>query len=238
MPFDLFKARAELKANWENLHDVDKAERIAQILAAGMSGRTLARSLGHSEALIRYLKPLQFATSEEKQLASGGKLSTAELLRNVKTRGEAEARKKEQVRSAQQAYLARQAQEEIVNWLASVFAPGYAEQMIDEARSLLAEAEANGKLPKDKAPAGMSFSEIMSRCEPAPLTSDEVHPLTREAFWLALGCCYAFPDGEVRGRALNLAWSTFVAAGVPKKVPDPIPPSTQPNGADSLLAAG
>lgn len=165
-------------------------------------------------------------------------MATTELLRNIKARCEAEHQKQEQAHSARQADLAQQAHGAIVNWLAPIFAPGYAEQMIDEARSLIAEAEANGRLPKDKAPAGMSFAKIMSRCEPAPLTTDEVLPLDRESFWLALGCCYAFPDSEVRDRALNLAWSTFVATGVPQRISASISSPTNATEVDEMPIAG
>jgi len=83
---DMRHAIAELQRTWSDLHDVDRAVRITQILDAGMSGRALAQAVGCSEGLIRRLRIAADATDDEKRRARLGQLSTRQLIENVRAR--------------------------------------------------------------------------------------------------------------------------------------------------------
>ena len=209
MSFDLYQTRADLQAGWQTLHDVDKASRIAQILDAGMGGRTLARSLNVSEALVRHLAIANEARPEEKQLARQGRLSTNQLVKLVKVRRKQTADVQREAEAEKGAVAARRGAKVITSWLAGKLQSAYAEQVIDEARHRLAEAEAAGKLPKFRAPKGMKVSEIIRRLEPKP-SADDVSFVDRYAHWLARWSFFAFPNAEVRDRALDHAWEVFI----------------------------
>ncbi len=205
MAFDLFQARADLQAGWQTLHDVNKAELISNILDAGMSGRTLAKSLGKSEGLIRHLAIANDASATDKKLALDNKLSTAELVRRVRDRRDRDKQRAQELAAARSVKTIAQATDEIVTWLVERLSVPYAEQVVEEARRLLAGSEANGKVPKGKAPAGMSFAELMDLCLQSTKASDDVHQISRYAYCLAVGCYYAFADSNVRSQALDRA---------------------------------
>ena len=204
--FKLDHAVDELVKAWSNLDDVDRAVRIEQILDAGMSRRALARTLGCSENLIRHLRIAADATDEEKQQAGQGELSTRQLVAIVL------ARRKEQEKTQQQ-LAAQEAATTIVNWLLSELGSARAEQTLDDANRMLAAAENAGKLPKDRAPKGMSLDGIIARCRPKDLLDDKggTHdgeiPGARYDLWLYRWEYYAFPDKEVRHEADRLAKS-------------------------------
>ncbi len=209
MVFDLFQARADLQAGWQTLHDVDKASLISQILNAGMSGRTLAKSLGKSEGLIRHLAIANDGSAADKKLALNGELSTAELVRRVRYRRDRDQQWAQELAAARNSKTVAQATDEIVTWLVEHLSGPYAEQVVEEARRLLAGAEANGKVPKGKAPAGMSFAEIMDRCLQSTRASDDVHQISRYSYCLAVGTYYAFPE-SVRSKALDRALARVI----------------------------
>ena len=88
----------------------------------------------------------------------------------------------------------------------------HAEQIVLEARRKLGEAERDGKLPKEKAPAGLPVSEIIRHCNRAvPATTDDVSFIERYANWLSLWTYHAMPDGWVRDKALDIALDEFMA---------------------------
>ncbi len=203
----VLEAVAALQSKWQNLPDVDRAEAIVRILAAGMSGRGLANALNCSEALIRYLKPLTEALPEEKRLARLGKISTRELKRRIAERKTEEANKKEQAAEFACLEAAHRGADHILQWSnkEEKIAYPYAEQIVLEARRKLREAERDG-LPKEKAPAGLSVSEIIRHCDRAvPATTDDVNFIERYANWLALWAYHAMPDARVRDEALDIA---------------------------------
>jgi hypothetical protein len=210
MSFDLFQARADLQAGWQTLHDVNKAELISNILGAGMSGRTLAKSLGKSEGLIRHLAIANDASATDKKLALNGELSTAELVRRVRDRRDRDQQQALELAATRNVKTIAQATDEIVTWLLERLGGPYAEQVVEEARFLSANAEATGKFPKGKAPAGMSFAEIMNRCLQSTKPSHDVDQSSRYAYCLAVGCYYAFPDSNVRSRVLDHALTRVI----------------------------
>jgi hypothetical protein len=54
MKATVLEAVTTLQSTWQNLPDVDRAEAIVRMLAAGLSGRGLADALSCSDPLIRY----------------------------------------------------------------------------------------------------------------------------------------------------------------------------------------
>ncbi len=203
----VLEAVAALQSKWQNLPDVDRAEAIVRILAAGMSGRGLANALNCSEALIRYLKPLTEALPEEKRLARLGKISTRKLKRRIAKRKTEKANKKEQAAEFACLEAAHRGADHILQWFnkEEKIAYPYAERIVLEARRKLREAERDG-LPKEKAPAGLAVSEIIRHCDRAvPATTDDVNFVERYANWLALWAYHAMPDARVREEALDIA---------------------------------
>ncbi len=62
----------ELRANWNRMHDVYRAEAIVPLRRAGLSLRLLGRFLGCSEGLIRHLEIVaQFPPGAKEQLLRG-----------------------------------------------------------------------------------------------------------------------------------------------------------------------
>ncbi len=210
MPQDLFQSRAELEALWDTLPDVDKAARIAELIAFGMTGRTLAKSLHKSEGLIRHLRILNDALPREKQLAREGELSTRKLVRIVEARRRRKENHQKAIEADSRIVESLRASKEIVNWLGKSFLPAYAEQLIDEARRLLAAATETDTLPKDRAPDGMTITEIIDRCDSKVPRADDSLSLARSACWLALWTFFGYPDANVRDKALDLAWATMI----------------------------
>ncbi len=217
MQTQVLEAVAALQSTWQNLPDVDRAEVIVHILAAGMSGRGLANALNCSEALIRHLKPLVEALPEEKRLARLGKISTRELKRRIAERKTEKANKKEQTAEFARLEAAHRGADHIQQWSnkEEKIAYPYAEQIVLEARRKLREAERDGKLPKEKAPAGVPVPEIIRRCDRAvPATTDDVNFIERYANWLVLWAYHVMPDARVRDEALDIALNELMTRSI------------------------
>ena len=210
---DLHHAVTELKKAWSDLDDMDRAVRITQILDAGVGRRALARAVGCSEGLIRQLRIAADATNDEKQQARRGELSTRQLIEKVLARRkEQEAIDRSNLKSEHQ-LAAQQAATTIVNWLLAEL-PSAAEQVLDEANRLLADAERAGKLPTKRAPDGMPVADIIAHLRPKNLLDDKPGdiyvadiPLGRYGTWLCHWAFFAFPQPELRHEALRLAKS-------------------------------
>ena len=207
MKFEPSSAVAHLRANWKKLADVDKAEAIGRILAAGMSKRAVAREVNCSEGIVRHLAIAAAALPGEKQLARQGKLSTRALVNRVQERRKLQAKLKDEKEERGRAAAVETGKKEILAWLsAEGLSSSHAAQITQEAKRQLWEAEEHGKLPKDRPPKGTPVKEIIKRCCPPEDTRDEFSFVARYAYWLALWTFYAIPDTGVRDRALELAW--------------------------------
>lgn len=207
------KARV-LPSNWSTMTDMDRAEAVKRSLDAGMSGRKVAEALNCSESLIRHLKPLSEALLEEKQLARLGKISTRELRRRIAERKAEKAHKKEQAGEQARLQAAREGAEHILRWFNEEEKIGYphAEQIVLEARRKLREAERDGTLPNEKAPAGLPVSAIIRRCDLAvPPCTDDVSFIERYANVLVLWTYHVIPDGRVREKALDMALNELMS---------------------------
>ena len=87
MPYKVEEAITRLRSGWQRMSDPARAQQITSILAAGVSGRALARHVGVSESLIRHLKKLAMAQSIEHWCVERGAISTREAVRRVERRG-------------------------------------------------------------------------------------------------------------------------------------------------------
>ncbi len=210
---DLFQLVADLRAGWHTLHNVHKADLIKKILAAGMKQRTLADAVKCDEKLIRNLALAAEALPQEKLLAQQGKISTRALIRAVRARRQRQSQLHRDAVTTERDQTARRFAQEVLTWLQHdlALASAHAEQVVTEARAMLAQAEACGTLPKETAPQGMPVSEIIRRCRPVDLlTNDNVHIIAGYARWLALWTFFAIPDSWTRDLALNIAWGRLI----------------------------
>jgi hypothetical protein len=213
----VLEAVAALQSTWQNLPDVDRAEAIVRILAAGMSGRGLADALNCSEPLIRYLKPLAEALPEEKRLGRLGKISTRELTRRIADRRGQRTQKAQEAAEFARLEAAHRGADHILQWFnkEEKIAYPYAERIVLEARCKLREAEMNGRLPKGKAPAGLAVSDIIHRCDLGiSPCRDAFNFVARYGFLLAVWTYYVMPDDRVREKALDIALSELMTRSI------------------------
>jgi hypothetical protein len=86
MSFDMYQAVADLRRDWDALPDVDKGEKIAEILANRLSKRTLSQAVKCDGKLIRDLALAAQGSPQEKAQARAGKISTRRLVSLVRSR--------------------------------------------------------------------------------------------------------------------------------------------------------
>ena len=100
----------------------------------------------------------------------------------------------------------------ICDWIEDEgFSGAYGEQIVDETRRELTEAEKIGRVPQGKPPAAMPVGEIIKRCKPIPVKDGEISEIAWYAAWLARWICFAISDTVTRDRALGLALNRQIA---------------------------
>lgn len=211
MPFDLFQAVDSLRRDWPTLHDVDRGEQIAQILSSGMSGRTLADAVRCDEKHIRHLATADRAVPDDKAAARAGQISTRELVRRVKARDQETQAAQRKTAAEKAVQAATRAGNRILRWLEEEqISSAYGEQIVDFARQQFMDAHSRGKLPKTRAPQGMSVDEIIHRCE----VQRDLKVMMVETYskWLARWLFFALPDANGFLRALDVAWAKLIRA--------------------------
>jgi len=203
---NLSSALANLKSEWHALNDPDRGRAVLAIRRDGTSIRELAREMNCAESLLRHLLVAIQAPTEDRLLARDGKISTNELVRRARAAGIRRSAKHREAREFERAQAAVKASKVICGWMVQERLSGpFCESIIRDAQRQLAEAEQTKRFPKGAAPADMPVSEIIQRCRPLPITTEEVHEAARFAYWLALWTFYAFTDSDVRYQALELA---------------------------------
>jgi transposase-like protein len=203
---DTSSAVADLRKKWATLNDLDRARAVDAIHQAGMSLHKLAKALGCAESLLRRLLQALQASPQDQELARHGKLSTNELVRRGKAAEARHAVKDREEREIKRMQAAQKGCEDICDWLQENEIKGaYGEQIVDEARRLLAIAEQNGKLPPRQAPPNTPLAEIIQRMELPQSSNSDISFVGRFADWLVRWAYFAMPDSLVRDRALNLA---------------------------------
>jgi hypothetical protein len=204
---DRLPAIAYLQKNWDDLEDMDRANRIFNINYAGVSLSRLAVALNCSDHLLHHL--LDVAKLEPVDWASVRRVEirAKELARRREKPPVRRTGKQKKAAALEKSRPAEAWSNAIFQWLLKehVFS-SYAEQVIVEARSLLRNAEETGKFPAGQAPADMPTEEIIRRTLPSNLNPSEVSWVAPYAFWLAVWTCHAIPESAVRDRALDLAW--------------------------------
>lgn len=209
---------AQLQAGWHSLSDHDRARAVAPIIRAGVSRRQLAGSLGIAEGSIRNLLLVLEADPGDLLSFREGQISKNELIRRVRgiskrpepgsTPPKNESRRAEpEVHPKTENHGITDPSrgcDEILCWISEdPVRNAYAAEILDEACAALVGAEERGRLPRDRAPAGMPVSEIIRRCRPDPQQFDmEVAWFGR---WLALSAFHIIPSNAIRRDALNMA---------------------------------
>jgi hypothetical protein len=199
-------AIANLKSQWPNLRDLDRAKAVNVIKASGASTRKIALGISVSESSLRHLLLAAQAPSEDRMLASQGKISTNELVRRAKAAETCRAVKQRETLEYERRQASLVGCKAICDWLRSEgIVASYGEQIVGEARRQLAIAEENNRLPSGAPPPGMPTAEIIQRCRPAEPSNDDISFVARLARWLALWAFYSMPDPSVRLHAIDLA---------------------------------
>jgi lambda repressor-like predicted transcriptional regulator len=203
---DTAVAISNLKSQWPTLHDLDRAQAIDMIHKAGASVRSLARELGCSESLLRYLLEARRAPAADQLLARQGAISIRELVHRGRAAGASRKEKLADDLNRMRTRDAVKGSKTICDWLRSEGIPGsYGEQVVGEARSGLEAARQEKNLPYNRALPTTPLAQIILRCRPAepePEGADRIAWLGR---WLARWAFYSMPDHWVRYQAIELA---------------------------------
>jgi hypothetical protein len=188
----------QLKQNWKQLSDLDRARAVLEIKTAGVSGRSLAPILSQRESSLRRLLTALEAPPQDLALARDGKISTNELVRR------AQAAKSQRA----QQLLQREAEKGadlISSWLRTTNLHGPScEMILNEVRRELAER--TDTLPSRPASIGLPVDEILRRSKP-PAFNDDIDITAWYAQWLFRWSFYAFPNYETQSEALDIALS-------------------------------
>jgi hypothetical protein len=199
-------ALANLQSQWHALHDLDRAQAVSAIKQSGISTRKIAEFLGFGESLLRRLLLALQAPPEDRYLARQGKLSTNELVRRSKATGIRRTAKQRESLQLDRTQASIRGCRAICEWLGGEGISGPSGvQIVGEARTTLAIAEHNKKLPPDAAPPGMPVTEIIQRCRPAELKTDAINDVAWFGHWLSLWAAYSMTDSWVRYKAIELA---------------------------------
>jgi predicted GNAT family acetyltransferase len=199
-------ALADLRSRWDKLHDLDRAKEVHDIKRTGVSTREIALQLPVSEALLRHLLQAAQAPTEDQLLARQGKISTNELIRRAKAAKARRAVEQSQALNLKRAEASIKASKTICDWLRSQGVPSnLGQQIVDEARRRLIEAEQNKRFPPGAVPPGTPVAEIIRRSRPPQAKTNDVDQIAWRAFWLAVWVYRAWPDDWVRYRAIEMA---------------------------------
>ena len=119
-------------------------------LATGISLRALAKALKRSPSLLRHLLEALQAPPEDQSLARQGKLTTNELVRRAREAGSVrETSKREALERKRTIQASQNGCKAISDWLVAEGISGpTGAQIVNEARTTLAIAEHNKKLPE------------------------------------------------------------------------------------------
>ncbi len=137
-------------------------------MTQGVSYRVLGARLHRSESGLRHLCKAAKATVQDRFEAWHKKLSTRELVRRSIAAQEKQAAKEQEARDVQRTEEAKKGARIIRDWLKNKLpSSGQREQVIDEARRILAVNKRQGTLPKcAPPPPGTSVETIIQKTEP------------------------------------------------------------------------
>jgi len=202
----LISTISELKANWINLHDLDRAKAIRTIHIAGISIRQIANQLQMGESSLRRLLVALDAPIADKFLARKGKLTTNELVRRSKAAGLKRVALHREEIALEQAREALKAAGTICEWLRNKGVGGsFGEQIIEEVRREFADRDFFLNLPSAPKAHEIPINTIIERSQPKRAIDDNADPINWYHEWLCRWAFFAFPDPEVRDTALDKA---------------------------------
>lgn len=197
----------QLRCEWINLHDLDRAAAVRAINKAGLPIRQIATQLHKPESGLRRLLVALDAPAEDKMLARKGEITTSELVRRSKAAGRARAARNREELKLERGRQALHAADLICKWLIAtqMNAPNR-EMIVEEARLRF-----HGVIPvelnrsRQFAP-DTQIEDIIVQTKPPELKEEHK---TDIAGWFAAWLCqwtfYAFRDEDVRDNALDLA---------------------------------
>jgi len=209
----LFARRAEEVAK-ELMKNVDRARAVRKIHQDGTSLRALAKNLNCSPTLLRHLNLAAQAPNSDQLLARQRKINTRELARRGKTAADLDASKQRGALECERMQEVQKISKAICEWLETEgLSRGHGEQIVDEARRLLADAEATHHLPRqDPAPSGTPVQTIIDRLRPPRPAHDGTVPSAWYAEWLVRWVFFALPDSSTRHQALSRALDAQIRA--------------------------
>jgi transposase-like protein len=204
----------DLRARWGTLHDLDRAEAVKRMSEAGKSIRSLAKELGRSASLLRYLLIAANAPSSDRVQARRGEISTRELVRRSRAAEKLEAEKARLGEERRRAKESKKWSTLICAWLnEQELAWAHQENIIEETKRELMEADLSGTLPNIDVPAGVTVEMIIDRARPSKSGWDQALEMEFYICWLAHWTLYAIPDAIVRDNALSEAFKTVQYSG-------------------------
>ena len=169
-------AIADLKSQWPNLNDLDRAKAVRDLKQSGASIRGLALQLPVGESTLRRLLKALEASAEDRILANNGKITTNELIRRATAAKHSDEVKQGEALSRKRTEAAIKASKTICNWLRSEgVTSNFGQQIVGEARRLLIEAEQSKRFPPGAVPPGTPVAEIILQSRPLrPKAEDEI----------------------------------------------------------------
>jgi AraC-like DNA-binding protein len=204
---DISAAISNLQSQWHTLPDLDRARTVHAIHQSG-SLRSLAEALNCSPSLLSHLLTAMQAPPEDRFLARQGTISTNEVVRRARATGIRRTSMHREAREFERTQEALKGCRTICDWLRSecIQGPG-GEQIVEQARRLLAIAEQTGQFSRDAATADMPTTTIIEMCRPAEPKADAISPVAWFGGWLARWVYYAMTDPRVRDNAIDLAFN-------------------------------
>ena len=166
-----------LKQNWSKLDVVGRAAAVKSLCDQPnqkISLRALARELGCSLTHVRDLYLAASAPVADRLLARQGKISSRELTRRARA---AKAASETQLRASAEAKRAKEAEagcKLICKWMQQQeLSAVHGENVVGEARRILALHERTGTLPSYSAPKGTPVAKIIEVTRPKPTLGPE-----------------------------------------------------------------
>ena len=206
---------ADLREKWPDLKDIDRAIRVHELHhLAHVSLRALAKELNCSSTLLRRLNQAAQASKLDRSMARQRRLSTRELARRARVEKELQANQARESAERERKRAVEQVCQAIGEWLQGEgHSGGQGEQIIDEARYMLASTEATNQLPRVAPPQpGTPIEQIIKRTRPTWPAEDlripwmeRSDPMHWYAEWLVRWVYFALPDSHSRYQALESA---------------------------------
>ncbi len=170
-----------------------------------------------SPSQLRNLDTAAQTPPEDLDLARRGRISTRELARRARGAARQRAAQDLEALRQRQSKAAQKGALLVCAWLQeNQIWPAHGENIVDEARRILAGAERCDRLLQcPRPPSSMPLEEIIRLLKPPASIHPDPHSVGWYAAWLARWDFFAFPDSLVRDRALSLALGQQIRGSTP-----------------------